>query len=413
MTSTYTARNVIKLFTLDEVSRPLITLSDTNKIRLSPTPAPGLIVLKADADGEYPVDDVDAYVTTWTTSPDAWTSWVAFEAVVTEKKDADDVVVTSYHYRLTDGVDVYYWTGAAWDLATTQWNTEQEINEGLSTWSSATLGVVVNPRTSDEDITPEVKSLKFLYGARIDYLRDLVLSFTDTLGDEARTWRQHTLVTASATATLNLTDDYPLDLDVEITDILAVYNHDDDPTHATNLLSGWAAPVITLASSIPENKSVWIDYEFKPRIAFATDVDYLELSAVPAIWIEDMITTTTRGFFRDHVLRRDTNVAYKWADTRVGDVEFMMSIEATNPDDHLRLTGQVEEMFAKVKQLRARGLDELFDITIENTYSTRGGPGVKGRLSSRYRVRVRNALLAASTVQRYGVQTLNLDLSMR
>lgn len=410
---TYAPRKIIKLFVLDEDSRSSITLSDTDKIRLSPKPPPGLILLKQDADNEYPVNDVDAYVTTWTTAPDSWLSWVAFEAIVTEKKDDLNNVVTSYYYRLTNGTNEFYWTGAAWTISTTQWNTEQEINEGLSSWNSKTIGLIVNPRTSDKDITPEVIKLKLLYGARINFLRDLVLSFTDMLGDELRSWRQHVLITSSITSTLDLENNYPLDLEVEITDILAVYNHDDDPTHTTNLLSSWSDPVITLTSSVPADKRVWIDYEYKPRVAFATDVDYLELSAVPAVWIEDMLSTTVRGMFRDHVLRRDTNIAYKWSDTRVGDLEMMMSIEATNPDDHLMLTGQVEQTFANVRQLRSTGLDELFDITIAETYSSRGGPDVKGRLSSRYRVRIRNVLLAASTEQRYGIQTLNLDLGVR
>jgi hypothetical protein len=409
MTSTYDARTILKNFDFDENVRSLLAFSDADKIRLDPTSR--RILLKRDAvTALYPVADATAFVTTWTTNPAARLAWLAFEAIVETKENDIGTVVTSYRYRLTNGSSVRYWTGTAWAVATTQWNTEAEINAGLASWPYAALGVVVNPRTSDGTITPEVVSFRFAYSARIDLLKDVMTSFMSTLAAGLRSWRQHVLITKASTSSLNLTVDYPLELDLTIAGIRAVYNHDDDPTHATNLFSSWTAPVITLLSAIPTNKRVWIDLEYTPRVAFATDVDYYEVSKIPSVWVEDLSISTRKGSGREFVLRRDTNVAYRTTGTRVGNVEPLLSIQTSSPDDHLRLAGQVEEFFAITRQVRSIGLDEVYDIDILETYSGRSGPDSEGRASNRYRVRISNVLLAASSEAGYGIKTFDLDL---
>jgi hypothetical protein len=408
MTSTYDQRVFIKRFVFEESIRSEIAFSDVTKIRLSPER--NRILLKADADGLFPVNDTGAYVTTWTTAPAAWLSWIAFESITVEKKNFENDVLTSYYFRLHNGTNEYYWTGAAWIVSTTQWNTEAEINAGLSSWSSSTIGIVVNPRTSDEDTTPEVLEVKLSYYARIDLLRDVVVSFMNLLRDGFRSWRQHVLKTTAIATSIDLSSDFPPELDLSISDVLAVYNHDDDPAHATNLLSSWAPPVVNLTAPIPANKRVWIDLEYAPRVEMGADVDYFEVSKIPAIWIEDLFISSTRGFHRDHVLRRDTNIAHKYEKTRVGDVEVLLSIEAPYLSDHLRLAGQAEGFFDTVRTLNAVGLDEDYDVDILESYGGRSGPDTKGRLSLRYRVRIRNVLLAATAVQRYGIQRMNLDI---
>lgn len=408
MTSTYAARNLIKLFELIEKNRSLLTFSDTTKIRLSPELL--RVLLKKDSDGYYPENDSDAYVTTWTTSPEACLQWLAFEAITTEKKDDTGTVVTSYYFRLTDGTDEFYWTGAAWTVSTTLWNTEQEINEGLSSWSGNTIGVIVNPRTSDKTITPEVLELRFAYSGRIDFLKDLITSFTEELKENFVAWRQHVLEVTADSDTFNLSTEYPPELDLSIVSILAVYDHDVDPNHNNNLFSSWADPVLTLTSVVSTGHVLWIDLEYSPQVAFATDVDYLETSKVPAIWIEDASVKTVRGKYRNHVLRRDTNEAYQWKNTRVGDVLIYMAIETSDPSDHLRVTGQAEQFFATLNQIRSLALDERFDVVIDESYGGRSGPDNKGRLSSRYRVTVKNAMIEGAAEQTHGVKTFNLDL---
>lgn len=408
MTSSYDPRTILKHFDFDEGVRSLLTFSDVSKIRLDPTTR--RILLKPNAvTALYPVADATAFVTTWTTNPASRLAWLAFEAIVETKKNNIGAVVTSYHYRLTNGSSVRYWTGTTWAVATTQWNTEAEINAGLASWPYASLGVVVNPRTSDPTITPEVVAFRFAYTARIDLLKDIMTSFTSMLASGLASWRQHVLVTKASTSSLNLTVDYPLELDLTIMRILAVYNHDDDPAHAANLFSSWASPVITLLSAIPANKRVWIDLEYAPRVAFATDVDYYEVSAVPSVWIEDLTIATRTGSHREFVLRRDTNVAYRMKGTRVGDIEVFLSVQTSTPDDHLKLAGQVEEFFAITRRVRSIGLDEVYDVSVTEAYSGRSGPDTEGRSSHRYRVRIAHVLLAASSEQGYGIKNVDFD----
>lgn len=410
MSSTYTARKLMKVFTLEEKNRDLISLSDVSKIRLSPEE--NRILLKKDSDGLYPVNDTTAYVTAWTTTPESMLSWVAFEAVVVEKKAFDNSVITSYYYRLTDGTDEYYWNGAAWVVSTSSWNTEQEINEGLSSWTNSAIGFIVNPRTSDDEVTPEVLELKLLYDGRVDFLRDLQVSLTELLKDQFRSWIHHTVQMAATSSTINLSTSAP-ESTYTISDVLAVYDHTADPGHNTDLLQSYSDPVITLTSPISSGHTALIVLEYVPQIAYGTDVDYIEHSEVPSIYIEDLTITSRRGRTREYVLRKDTNIAWQMKDVRFGNVFAPISVHAGKPDDQSRLAGQLEEFFATVQQVRSLALDDLYDIQNSESYSNRQGPDRKGEMSSRYGVLIRDVLLAASAVQRYGIQRFNLDLRVR
>ena len=274
-----------------ERNRSLIEFSDSTKIRLNP--AENRIELK-EVTGGYSTDD-DIYAISPETNPNAVRAWVAFQVDVDTPEYADGTTPTSVGYRLHDGTDHYYWNGSAWVVNTTDWNTEAEVASNIEEYdsSSHSLRVVVNLKTTDSDYTPTVSAVKLAYGARLSSI--IADAFYNTLVPRlAAAARPEMRLTTKAGGGMKVDINRPLQysgMDVELDDVFAIYNNDDDQGHETNLLSSYssAEKEATLTGTVSSGKNLVIYATCEVTVAaFMTHPEYHEAEKSPSISITNV-----------------------------------------------------------------------------------------------------------------------------
>ena len=108
-------------------------------------------------------------------APSSVKGWLSFQARVKHAR-VNGAVVTSARFRLGDGTDEYYWTGAAWAVATTQWSTEAELSENIGSFpiTAKRLQVAVRLETTDTSVAAEVIEVKVLWSTAVHFLEDLI-----------------------------------------------------------------------------------------------------------------------------------------------------------------------------------------------------------------------------------------------
>ena len=190
------------------------------------------------------------------------------------------------------------WTGAAWAITdpavASNWNTEAQIVAGFPSWGGTSLRVLFRLETADESATPVV------YGARA-----MVRLWAPSSEEELvlRTLVPHLrglqlpvrlAVRADGTNKVNLAaiEEYRLrdDRGDSVLTVISAHDLTADPGEATELLSSWAptTSLATLVSAPVAGHSLLLDLEVNPLVARATHVDFLEVSRLPAIVLEQL-----------------------------------------------------------------------------------------------------------------------------
>lgn len=410
-----------------EENRNDISFSDSAKIRL--VPKDNLVRLTQVESPFFGVGsaystDADLYAITPTTNPDAIRQWIGFQCDVVHGK-VGGVAVTSVGFRLYDGSDQYWWDGDSWEIETgSNWNTEAEIATNISSYNALdtkTLGIVVNLVTANSSYTPEVKGVRLAYKADLQSFQGDVIYRTIMQGFKTVravfdfVMSQVETGTSVSLGTALDTNNSPF----LVTDVVAIYDHDGDPDHETDLFSSYnsSTRVITLSGSVAADTTLFVVVEYRPAVAFdATHPDYVELSQTPSVYLSGL------DQFDSHPLAQDEAVVDKEAGTLVQfpppyrtNYRCGILVSAPGGVTQQRLVDAVAAYIEENRVMRTKGTDEPFALRLDRPFDSDTKPAGKGIHAARSRLEMRELCfyrreaLTSGDDAVYPVQTVVLD----
>lgn len=385
-------KKVIKRFEFTENNRSLMTIGTD----VSLNPNTHKLQLK-ESEGGYSTS-ANLYAKTWVINPNSVKQWQGFDVYVTHGKDYLGDETTSLGFRLGDGTDEYYWNGASWEVNTSDWNTEEEVATNISSFivTDRKLQIIINLVTTRSDHTPVIEEIRVLYDSDIEFQDDIIFdSLIPFMKDNIRPIGRYLIKMASTSDTIDLTNDYPLKTAYNITGIDSVYNHTDDPGHATDLYQSYNVntKIITLSSSVAQDKKVWIRFYYEPEIAVSTDREYIENDVVPAIHmtnIEEINDKRIPGY--TCVRDKAAGTAVKLKNPRQKDLEFFLAVVTASQLDQQRLVDEVRNFFENNITLKSKGLDEDYPMVLTRGYEARTGIVEQRTLSGNLRFVIKNIL---------------------
>ena len=399
---------IIKNFCFDEKIRGDLVFSDTTKIRLNTEDKTNpRIMLKADSQLNYSLDD-DIFVETPLIEPNAVKSWLLFEAIYVSQTGTLDLPTgTSLGFKVKTSSDNYYWDGS-WKVAgLSDWSTEAEIRINFSTLPIATIGdkkigFVMNLKTTDKEVTPEVSELKFIGEFDIEYFDDLV--YDSLIGLLNKSFRSTSVVRFETDSSSISSIDLATILEnkgYNIFDVESVYNLTDDPLKLTNLHSSYAPGTAkkdgftyeygteTFTASIPANKWVDVKFNFVPEISVKVHQDYFEEPAYPHIVFTRITAIDKRGLVmrdvnsanKDFIRDKENDVAVVHDTISQNSYRFDFQLY-TGEIDQFTLTDALRRFFANTKQLVTWGLANIHNLIIVDEIDTVGNSLDAGNDSS-------------------------------
>ena len=386
-------KTLIKTFEFLESERSSITLGPKTRL----PPANNWIQLEA-TDGEYPLD-YDLYVKTKSTTPRSLKRWTGFMVDVIHKKITGSYV-TDVKYRLSDGTnELYYSSGAgAWIIASSNnWNTEEEVHNNISSFPVAdqTLQVIVNLRTGNVLYTPIVKEIRVMYESDIEEMEDYVWrSLLNDMENKIRPIGEHAVQLPSASDTIDLINDFPIEAPYNIVSIDSVYNLSADPNKLSDLYQSYDSnnKIITLSSSQSSGSVLLIRFVYYPVVAVTTGQDYSELEKVPEIVLEDIAEVDGKDALRDEfVISKVTGVGKKVSITQT-DIEILGKFVTNKGKDHARLKEAIQKYFGNNAFLTSLGLDENFRLWLLDDYDQQTTANQKDLHVGKFRFRIVQAL---------------------
>lgn len=360
-------KNLIKEFQFTDKNRARITLG-TN-VRLDPVANRLELVLGPTG---YPLT-AELSASTWLTNPNRAKQWLLFEAVVINKKNFHNVVVTDVQYRLSvDGINALWWNGTAWATPTTgQWNTEADISANLPTFPMATqsIQVILNLSTTDPNFTPEVKRLKILYASDLEWQEEYVArSLMPMLREEFLPISEFASSLPAGRTTLDLNT---IETPYDIQSIDAVYNITTDPNQLVDLFASYdpTTKIVTWTGPTALNDVIWVRFVYAPKMIMAQSQDFIELSKVPCVLIESIDSSNETQIARpDWVVDKATNAGFQLARGFQCDLDIAISFTSDKLKDLDRMSDQAKKVFQE-RLLRARGQDENFRLYVTSEYT--------------------------------------------
>ena len=243
------SQELIKRFEFIERERANLVFSDAAKINLDSYVLDQAVKLKADSNG-YPTTG-EHYVKHVLTEPRALENWLRFDY------EADEPSGTEVLFRLSDGAQDYYFDGANWSVATSEshWNTAAEIDNAISTFRAAVgsnkLQPIARLKTSDPALTPKLRAVKILMGARFGIREEVILrSFIPALKANLRPQKDTSFILKADLNMIQLGDGSPYTVrPAKVADVYGVWNHTDDPDHLQNLKQSFDPNTETLTAS--------------------------------------------------------------------------------------------------------------------------------------------------------------------
>ncbi len=393
-------RDFIKFFTFTEPDRSRVVLGTDTRLN----PLTHRAQLKEDAAGEYPTAD-DLYVKTWVANPLAVREWRGFEADVIHKR-IDNEQVTSAGFRLSDGTDEFYWDGASW-VTGVNWNTEIEVADHISAFpaTSRKLQVIVNLKTTNKLVTPELVGIRVLYGALLDSeIEDMVLrSFVPLLRSAVRSVTRLIAAKNGSNNTVSM-DDYRLDGDYRVIDVDAVFNHTDDPDHNQDLYESHTTrsvpddprhdgtvDVITLNALVTAGKSLWLRLLVEPVVAIETSRDYYEVAHLPCLVIENIsFLGAVLRKTEDYVGNKGSGLARILPGPRQGTLEISLAGITDKIVDGMRLSSAVSRFFGERPLISSTGLDERYRLRLVDPHGSSSSPNAEDIRTWRKVFRIEN-----------------------
>lgn len=399
-------KKLIKRFDLIEAERDRITLGAS--VRLNPLidrvqlegsepPLVGTVTSAFEPGLVYPTT-ADLFVKTWVANPRNVKQWLSFEALIQHSFDDDGAQLTGVGYRLGDGTDQYWWDGGSWVVNTTSWNTETEVAANINAFPATELKlqVIVNLSTTDETVTPFFQGVKVLYASDIEFQEDAIYrSLVPDLRENIRPITDYPIEIPADSATIDLTNDFPLKTPYNLVDIDAVYNHSTDPDHLVDIFLSYDSglKVITMDQVITAGTVVWIRFTYEPEVSVTTKRAYSEIGKVPALVITDInIVESAEASGDDTVMNNDTGVGTKVLGPLQVDIEFMLRCLTDKARDQHRLNDEVKRHFRQNPLMRSRGLDESYRLWLIDEFDQQDLTGQAEIEVSRLRFRIVKAL---------------------
>lgn len=404
-------RKIIKHFDFAEINRRRLTFHA--KARLDP--ARDRVLLKETLNG-YPTDN-DIYVKSWIAYPECARQWIGFQADVVTPA-VDGAQVTSVKFRLGDGTNERYWNGTSWVVSTSLWNTEAEVANNISSFpaTSSKIQIVVNLKTTDASVTPELIRVRVLYLSDIEFQEDYVYRLlVRSLRDNVRPIADYPIKLAATGTTVDL-DSYPLETPYNLVSIDAVFNHTDDPTHRVDLFSSYnpSTKVITLSTSVEANKTLWIQFVYAPEVAVTTSSEYHEVAKTPAIVLEDVnLVRSSEVGWDDSVINKDSGHGWKILSPLRGDLEVSLLLLADKGLDLHKMADEVKRYCLNNPLVRSPGLDEEYRLWLMEEFDMANLIKLGDVHTARMLLRLVNVMFALrDAVEVHAVKRFNLTGEM-
>lgn len=417
-------RTVIKQWEFTEEDRTLVVLSDTTKIRLDAKL--NSIILKADADGKFPLS-ANLNVRTQLTNPKAIRKLVGFQAKVLHARSAG-VEITGAGYRIHDGTNQWYHNGIAWVISTTLWNTEAQLAANIATYNvkaTRTFAFVVNLTTTDATVSPELKYIKVAGEYKIDFNEDAVYrTVVRSLRENVRPLFDFTTKIAfpgglSITFGDGTNGKIRIDYNPNIVGVDSVFDIDADPDRLADLLSSYDVPTktITLSSGIPVGHHAAIVLIVQPEVgAEATNSDFVEVEKTPALMITAIDTTASSTLPNgQHTTNKATETAIEVPAPFRENLRFTMLGHAPGGVNCERLKTALVEYMESNPTVRSPGLDESYRMLLVDEPSSRTIPSANNLHAFSVRFDVMDVLVFAKPARTgadgvYPVTQVNVDL---
>ena len=388
-------KKLIKRFRFTADTRPLLDLS--GGLRLHPKSHAIEVPDIGVQGGASPVDPVYSTATdltfrTWFARPTSIKQFISISAdIVRPKLIAQDApaVLFDLQYRISNGVDEFYFDGASWIVAAlpTEWNTPGDFASNLPSFPVSSLdldvgfAIVVNMWSNDSRVTPKLRSLKVLFEADISEEYDLLYnSIVPEL--EAFVIRGRVSYPMPADSnSLDLSDPEDLGFDTayKITNVVAAYNETIDPRRLDNLLNSFDpnTKVLTLTDVVLTGQRLWVEFEWTPTIAVQTSSDYYEIATLPRIDVTEFRQSDHKvdsTYIEDSVVNPSTGAGWKIVGPRVSNIVITLSMIADKQHDVMQMESAFMKWVASNPAIRMRGLDEefLMEVTSGPTYATAG-----------------------------------------
>lgn len=356
-----------KVFEFTESYRQFIVLSDPTKIELDSVN--NVVALKADDTGRYPTDD-DLYVVTRETTPGAWKKWYLLLVGVVHAS-VGLTTVTSHKVRLSNGVNQYYWNGAAWAVAGAgNWNTEAEVNAHIQAFAYRRFRVVVNLKTTDNRYTPALHWVKVAWEGVVYFWEDIIYRSLVRAMKNIDSISDYPVELAASSSTIDLAAN-PLDSSYDIASIDSVFDHEADPDHMVDLYAGYnpVTKVITLAVPIPAGHTAWVRFVYKPAVVVVQGVDYKSVAKVPAILIENIEEAgSTTLPWKDGVFDRASSEVVQFQEPYCTNLRFSIVVLTPGSVDSLRLNEDIVRYFDNNPLLKSTALDEEYRLQLASEF---------------------------------------------
>lgn len=389
-------QKLCKRFGFEEANRSRLTFSDSTKIRLNPiTHTLELKQLGVNKVTGQPIysTDADLSVTTWLTNPQTVKQWIGFSV---NPQPQTQPAGTSVGFKLSDGTDDYYWDGGAWAVAgASDWSTEYEVVDNISSFdaSSQKLALVINLATTDENVTPTVKSIKVLMSCQIDYLYSIIVSsLAPSLLEKIRP-RIDFVLRSTGSDVLSLKD---LETEFNILSVDAVYDEHNDPSHTTDLLVSFDAATqnLKLSSAVERGRTVWVEMTVEPEIYINwASQDYVEVEKLPAIVIDSFSMSGAEVFG----LLAVPDISAKTAVVRRSPFRLQLSFDvvllAEKTRTLLAMHDKALEHAATTRLLPWRAVDEYLSLQMEDEGLFQARPNLSDKHESRYTLRLDDVFL--------------------
>lgn len=328
---------------------------------------------------------------TWTTNPKALRRWILFQ--VERRIDPPysnpniEGTPVTIRFRLSDGVVDRWWDGAEWSPVVTDddWNSEAEVADHVQDFPVATrkLAVVVNMYTLDQNVTPYVLAVKLLYEADFEEEWSIVYeSLLPAIKQLARSRGRVAYRLPIDANSISFVDLKALGFDTSynIVDVVAAYNHTDDPDHLIDIRVSYdsGSKLLTLSEELEAEKVVYVDFLFEPVVVVNTTRDYYEIAALPSVAVTqltfvDMLPQSEGS--EDSVHHPITGEGWRVPGPREFDVQAVIEITADKQYDGSNISSAIRRWIGEVVLLTMAGSDERYQMISEGEREDTSTPG--------------------------------------
>jgi hypothetical protein len=300
-------------------------------------------------------------------------AWFGFEATIKHSHDSEGGIVTSVGFRLAgQGVPEYWWNGSAWVVNSANWNTEGEVSDNIGSFPvSDGIRIILGLSTTDGQYTPCVSEVKIGWRSTVEYLEEIILrTLIPAMRNTIKPIAEFALVLAEASDEIVIDG---IQTPYNIDSIDSVFNETDDPMRLDDLYSAWnpTTHTVTLSEEVEASKQVRIRFVYVPEVAMTTSQDYAEVAKYPSLVVEEVSFSETYSTASgETITSRGNGNGVELNPPTQGNLDFRVVGITDKVVDHVRLADAIQGFFDGTRLLHSSGLDEEWNMTIQEKYSS-------------------------------------------